>query len=287
MKSITVITGPTASGKTARALALAKEDPRIEIVNADASALYKGFDIGTAKPSPEEQRKVAHHLIDILEPHEMFSAADYSIHARALLRELIATGKNPIVVGGTGLYIDALFKGLLLRNASDDEMNVARQRATIEIEAEGFDAMHSKLETVDPILYKQIQRERNPIRLHRAWEYYYATGRALGEAREIIPQPFEYEPEYTVLQTDRPLLWQRIEERTDRLLAMGWTHEVKGLLERGVTVDAPAMRAIGYREIAGFLYGECDMKLLREKIVIATRQYAKRQVTWMKRYITA
>ncbi len=183
-EKILVITGPTTSGKTEVALNLARSDARIEIVNADASLLYRGFDIGTAKPSKEIIAEIPHHLIDILEPNEQFSAAEYSRRAREVIREIISRGKTPVVVGGTGLYIDALFDGLSSIEIPEEALLAARSRAQNEIEDKGFDAMHEQLRAIDPELYTQIQRERNPIRLERAWSHYYATGEPLGETRK-------------------------------------------------------------------------------------------------------
>jgi tRNA dimethylallyltransferase len=282
---IQIITGPTASGKTALALEQAAQDPTIEIVNADSSSMYIGFDIGTAKPSKEERGRVTHHLFDILKPEIRFSAFEYSELARSTIRDVIARGKTPIVVGGTGFYIDALFFGLIPSAASDDQLHSARIRAEDEISELGFDAMHQRLKDIDPDLFSQINRERNPIRLQRAWEYYYANGEALGEARKNKTNPFEYEPEFTVIDPPREELWQRIEQRTEHLLEQGWVEEVRGLLKNGVTPDMPAMRAIGYNEIAQHLQGELSFEEMRERIIFATRQYAKRQSTWVKRYL--
>jgi tRNA dimethylallyltransferase len=283
--SIAVITGSTASGKSALAMERAAADPRIEIVNADASAMYIGFDIGTAKPSKEDQARVPHHLLDVLKPDVRFSAFEYSELARKAIRDIIARGNTPVVVGGTGFYIDALFFGLMPNTASEAEMIAARSKAESEISEHGFDEMHERLKPIDPDLYTQIQRERNPIRLQRAWEYYHANGEALGEARKHKTDPFEFEPDFTVIDLPREELWQRIEQRTDLLLAQGWIEEVKRLLATGVTNDMPAMRAIGYQEIAMFLNGELTKSEMRERIIFATRQYAKRQSTWFKRYL--
>ncbi len=282
--SLRIITGPTASGKTDLALTLARADRSIEIVSADASLVYRSLDIGTAKPSKEILAEVPHHLIDILEPSEPFSAADYSTRARSAIREIISRGKTPIVVGGTGLYIDALFNGLPTLDIPNDDLRAARERAKREIAEEGFDAMHERLREIDPELYVQIRRERNPIRLERAWTHYYATGEPLGEARKRVPEPFEFKPEYQVLIVPRPELWRRIEARVDEMLANGWLWEVEGLMQRGVTRTMPAMRAHGYRELFDVLTGNLSLDAARESIIIQTRQYAKRQVTWMKKY---
>lgn len=283
-EKILVITGPTATGKTEVALGLARADARIEIVNADASLLYRGFDIGTAKPSSEILAEIPHHLIDILEPNDEFSASAYSKRAREVIREIISRGKTPVLVGGTGFYIDALFDGISSIEIPEDELSEARSRAKKEIEKQGFDAMHEQLRTIDSELYTQIQRERNPIRLERAWAHYYATGEPLGETRKRVPEPFEYHPTYKVLTVPRPELWQRIEDRIDAMLKGGWLEEAKGLMQRGITREMPAMRAIGYRELFDVIEGKRSLNEARERIIFRTRQYAKRQVTWMKKY---
>ncbi len=282
-----VITGPTASGKTEAALLFARANPRIEIVNADASLLYRGLDIGTAKPSKRVLAEVPHHFIDILEPNDRFSAAEYSKRAREVIRDTISRGKTPIVVGGTGFYIDALFDGLSSIEISEEEISIARNRAQLDIQKEGFDHMHEQLKAIDPELYTQIQRERNPVRLERAWSHYYATGEPLGETRKRKPKPFEYRPSYTVLTIPRPELWQRIEARIDAMIANGWLNEARTLMQHGVTHEMPAMRAIGYGELFDVLDGKSSIQEARERIIFRTRQYAKRQVTWMKKYVIA
>ncbi len=284
-EKILVITGPTASGKTEVAEGLARSDPRIEIVNADASLLYRGFDIGTAKPKKEILAEIPHHLIDILEPNEQFSAAEYSKRAREVIREIISRGKTPVVVGGTGFYIDALFDGISYIEIPEEELSIARARAQREIAEKGFNAMHEQLRDIDLELYNQIQRERNPIRLERAWSHYYATGEPLGETRKRIPEPFEYSPQFTVLSFPRPELWQRIETRVDAMLSNGWFEEVRQLMQQGITREMPAMRAIGYRELYDVIEDKQTVEDARERIIFRTRQYAKRQVTWMKKYV--
>lgn len=283
-QSILVVTGPTAAGKTDFALKLAESDPAIEIVNADAFLLYRGFDIGTAKPDKEVRERIPHHLIDILEPNEQFNAADYSRLAREIIRDIIGRGKMPVVVGGTGLYIDALFDGMMSVDLTDGKLEAARERARDEIARNGFEEMLERLRGVDPILFAQIRREMNPIRLQRAWEHYYATGEPLGVSRKQKPEPFEFLPEYKVLDVPRPEIWRRIEQRVDQMIAHGWPAEAEGLLRSGATREAPAIRAIGYREMFDVAEGLLPLAQARERIVIRTRQYAKRQVTWMKRY---
>ena len=285
-QSILVITGPTASGKSEVALSIARNDPSIEIVNADASLLYRGCDIGTAKPSKEILAEIPHHLIDILDPSEEFSAAEYSERARNIIREIIKRDKTPVVVGGTAFYIDVLFQGLSSIEVPKETALGARKQAQSEININGFDVMHERLRNIDPELYQQIQRERNPIRLERAWAHYYATGEALGETRKRKADPFEFQPRYQVLEVPRAELWRRIELRVDQMIASGWLKEAEGLRDAGVTRDMPAMRAIGYAEMFDVLEGNRTIENARETTIIRTRQYAKRQVTWMKRYTT-
>lgn len=283
-QQIEVITGPTASGKSALALQRARADASVEIVNADSSLLYRGFDIGTAKPSLADRESAPHHLLDILEPAEHFSAADYVTRARSILRDIVARDKKPIIVGGTGFYIDALFEGLPATGIAEADLSAARDKYFGELEIRGFDALLLELEPIDPVLFEQVTRERNPRRLQRAWEFYYATGTPLGVARQQKSDPFEFEPSYTLLLPVRAELVRRIEQRVDEMLAAGWLDEVRGLLHAGVVESVPAYRAIGYRTLAEVLREEKSLEEAREEIIVLTRQYAKRQVTWMKRY---
>ena len=282
--TIDVITGPTASGKTALSLERAGQDSRIEIVNADAFQIYRGFDIGTGKPTSQERAKVLHHLIDSIEPAESYSAGQYAHDARSSILNILGRDKKPLVVGGTGLYIDALFFGISSHEIDDETKQQALERYTNEFEAEGFDALHQKLKDIDPALHEQITRERNPLRLERAWVHYYATGIPLGVARKERSDIFAHQPNFTVLSPDREELRARIEQRVDGMLAAGWVDEVRRLLAHCVTKDMPAMRAIGYRELAQVVEGSLSLDKARELIVNQTRQYAKRQITWMKRY---
>ncbi len=283
--TVDVIVGPTASGKSALALKQAKEDHSIEIVNADASLLYRGFDIGTAKPTQEELREVTHHLIDILEPSETFSAAKYSKRSRETIREIVKRGKKPLVVGGTGFYIDALFIGIPDVEIEEEKILSSRNRYHIELEEKGFDEMLKLLEPIDIELHGQIVREKNPRRLQRAWEFYYATGTPLGEARKQRGDRFEYSPRFTVLFPERNDLHQRISERVKTMLASGWIDEVSRLLANGVTDDMPAMKAIGYKTLLEVIRNTISIDEAQDEIIKLTRQYAKRQMTWMKRYV--
>ncbi len=282
---IEVITGPTASGKTSVALVKARSDSRIEIVNADASLIYKGFDIGTAKPTIEERGEIPHHLIDILEPDQPYNAADYSDRARAVIREIIARDRQPVIVGGTGFYIDALFFGLATTDVDEQTLKQSRAEYESELDISGFDAMLEKLKPVDPVMFEQISRERNPRRLQRAWEFYLATGTPLGEARKVRSDAFEHTPIFTVLLPERNILHERIAARIDAMLDNGWLEELENLLATGITEEMPAMKAIGYKTLLEVLRSRKSIAVAREEILIQTRQYAKRQVTWMKKYV--
>ena len=284
MQQIEVITGPTCSGKTVMALLQAAVDPTIEVINADASLLYRGFDIGTAKPSQEIRSRVRHHIVDILEPSEFYSASDYTKLARSIIRTMVLEGKKPLVVGGTGFYIDALFFGLASLEVDENVLQDARLRVEREMKDFGFDMMLKRLEDVDPIMHQQVSREKNPRRLERAWEYFYAADKPLGEARQQKSEPFEFAPSFTLLDLEREDLRIRIANRIDEMLDSGWLKEVESLLGRGIVQGMPAMKAIGYHELTDVIYGVSDVASARLKIINRTRQYAKRQVTWMKRY---
>ena len=197
---------------------------------------------------------------------------------------MLSQNRIPLVVGGTGFYIDALFHGIAPIEIPEEVLAKAAEQARQDIEREGFDVMHERLRTIDPELYVQIQRERNPIRLERAWGHYYASREPLGKTRKRIPEPFEYSPMYNVQSVPRPELWQRIETRTEQMIANGWMDEVEKLMAKGVTRSMPAMRAIGYNEMFDVVEGKRSMEDAQDKINIRTRQYAKRQVTWMKKY---
>ncbi|MEP7234755.1 MAG: tRNA (adenosine(37)-N6)-dimethylallyltransferase MiaA, partial [Ignavibacteriota bacterium] len=232
----------------------------------------------------EVRSRIIHHLIDILGADIRFNAAEFAVQARNVLRDILSRGKTPLVVGGTGFYIDALFYGLASVEVEPDKLEVARARVAKEMAEFGFNAMHEKLLSIDGTLYSQIARERNPRRLERAWEYYYATGQPLGEARNAKPEPFEFLPNFNVIEVEREELNRNIVQRIDTMLADRWLDEVIQLLGSGITLEQPAMNAIGYRELVEVAQGRMEITEARELIIIRTRQYAKRQVTWMKRY---
>jgi tRNA dimethylallyltransferase len=187
-----------------------------------------------------------------------------------------------LVVGGTGFYIDALFRGLMTAEIDQEKLKEARRKFDAELAEHGFDEMHKRLRNVDPDLHAQIAREMNPIRLVRAWTHFYATGTPLGEARKQERDRFEFAPEFVILNPERKELWKRIEGRIDEMLRKGWLDEVRELNAFGVDREAPAMRAIGYTELLDVIENKTLLAKAREAIVIRTRQYAKRQVTWLR-----
>ena len=279
------LVGPTASGKTAIALALAAEWP-IEIISVDSALVYKGMDIGTAKPTLAERQEVVHHLIDIRDPAQSYSAADFARDATALIADIRGRGKLPLLVGGTMLYIKALIEGL-------DDLPLADPavRADIEEEAHdrGWPALHAELALVDPPTAQRLP-PHDAQRIARALEVWRITGKPLssffGTTRVAGPRValLSLEPQ------DRKWLHQRIEQRFDAMLEHGLVDEVKALRSRGdLQADLPSMRCVGYRQAWEALNDieegiplATAMRLMRERGIAASRQLAKRQLTWLR-----
>jgi tRNA dimethylallyltransferase len=279
------LVGPTASGKTAIALALAAEWP-IEIISVDSALVYQGMDIGTAKPTLAERQAVVHHLIDIRDPAQSYSAADFARDATALIADIRGRGKLPLLVGGTMLYIKALIEGL-------DDLPLADPavRADIEEEAHdrGWPALHAELALVDPPTAQRLP-PHDAQRIARALEVWRITGKPLssffGTTRVAGPRValLSLEPQ------DRKWLHQRIEQRFDAMLEHGLVDEVKALRSRGdLQADLPSMRCVGYRQAWEALNDieegiplATAMRLMRERGIAASRQLAKRQLTWLR-----
>ena len=279
------LVGPTASGKTAIALALAAEWP-IEIISVDSALVYQGMDIGTAKPTLAERQAVVHHLIDIRDPAQSYSAADFARDATALISDIRGRGKLPLLVGGTMLYIKALIEGL-------DDLPLADPavRADIEEEAHdrGWPALHAELALVDPPTAQRLP-PHDSQRIARALEVWRITGKPLssffGTTRVAGPRValLSLEPQ------DRKWLHQRIEQRFDAMLEHGLVDEVKALRSRGdLQADLPSMRCVGYRQVWEALNDieegialATAMRLMRERGIAASRQLAKRQLTWLR-----
>ncbi len=275
------LTGPTASGKTAAAFAIAARWD-VEIISVDSALVYTGMDIGTAKPTPQELAQVPHHLINIRDPLQSYSAADFARDAAWLINDINARGKLALLVGGTMLYLKALWDGL------DDLPQANREiRAAIDAEslARGWPALHADLAKVDAITAQRLA-PNDSQRISRALEVYRISGQPLSSFFTSRPRGF---PPPSVLlslePTDRVWLHARIAQRFDAMLAAGLIDEVKALRARGnLHPDLPSMRCVGYRQTWAALEGDLPMTDLREHGIIATRQLAKRQMTWLRSF---
>ena len=275
---ILIICGPTASGKSELALRLAHALDA-EIVNADSMQIYRWLDIGTAKPSPVQQAEIRHHLIDITDPDQLFSAADFSVAADDAIRNTINRGKRVILAGGTGLYIRALVKGLVDSPSGAGEL---RQALQDEARSVGNEAMLEKLRQVDPELAAGLH-PNNLVRIIRALEVYQLTGNPLSRYQhEHAFATRRYDTLQIGISVDRALLYRRIDERVERMLAAGLLIEVSVLLAAGFGRDLKSMRSIGYKEAAAHLCGELSAEEAVSLIKRNTRHYAKRQLTWFK-----
>lgn len=274
-----IIVGATASGKSALAMRIAEEIGG-EIVSCDSMQIYRRMNIGTAKPTVEEQRRVRHHLIDVIEPWESFSCADCARLADEAIRDIIARGKTPIVCGGTGLYLDALLRGGLAEEADCDENY--RNELNLLAEEKGNEYVHGLLRDLDPESADAIH-PNNRKRVIRALEVCRVTGRKKSEIdRENSAFNGAYEPlAVGLFYTDRTVLYERIDRRVDRMLEEGLLDEVRALDAEGIfDRSKTAAGAIGYKELLGFIRGEMTLEEASNTLKTATRRYAKRQCTW-------
>ncbi|WGO83767.1 tRNA (adenosine(37)-N6)-dimethylallyltransferase MiaA [Arsenophonus apicola] len=273
------IMGPTASGKTALAMALRQKLP-VEIISVDSALIYRGMDIGTAKPTLEEQQIAPHRLIDILDPSQSYSAADFRRDALTEMEKIVASGRIPLLVGGTMLYFKALLEGLSPLPAADVTI-----RAEIEMQAKqsGWKAIHKRLQEVDPISAARIH-PNDPQRLSRALEVFLVSGKSLTELTKIVEAELPYNVlQFAISPQDRKILHQRIEMRFLQMLNAGFEDEVSALYARGdLHQDLPAIRSVGYRQMWSYLSGEINYDEMVYRGICATRQLAKRQITWLK-----
>ncbi|MFQ6334965.1 tRNA (adenosine(37)-N6)-dimethylallyltransferase MiaA [Methylophilus sp. 3sh_L] len=273
--------GPTASGKTAATIALAQRFP-VDIISVDSALVYQGMDIGTAKPDAETLRQAPHHLIDLITPLEQYSAAQFAKDALALMHAATAKGRIPVLVGGTMLYFNALQHGLSELPPADPAV-----RAQIEAEANavGWPAMHAQLASIDPSVAAKIHTT-DSHRIERALEVYRISGQPMSVLRaqsEKVSLPFDI-LKIALMPSDRSVLHQRIAERFQLMLKQGLIEEVKNLLQTypQLTEDTPSMRCVGYRQVLQHLNNNIDLPTLAEHGVYATRQLAKRQLTWLR-----
>lgn len=277
------VVGPTASGKTALAIGLARE-LNGEVVSCDSMQIYRYMDIGTAKPTKEEQSAVPHHLIDIIEPTEDFSCADYSVLANAKIKELTERGKFPIFCGGTGLYVDHVLRGTSFSEAGKDEEY--RKKLENDILQNGADAIYKQLCGIDPLSAANIH-PNNTKRLIRAMEIYHVTGKTKTEwDAESKKAESPYDVKMIFLDyRDREKLYSRIDQRVDMMMKQGLLDEVASVTARcDGKLSNTAVQAIGYKEIIEYLNGNSTLENAVEKIKQYSRNYAKRQITWFKRY---
>lgn len=279
-KTAILLMGPTASGKTGVALTLAQHFP-IEIISVDSALIYRGMDIGTAKPSLAEQAQAPHHLIDILDPSQSYSAAQFRKDALRLIDEIQARGKLPLLVGGTMLYFKALRDGLDDLPQADAEI---RARLDAQAREQGWPAMHARLARVDAVTAARLP-PNDAQRIQRALEIFEITGQpmsALFQQRTVAENaphflPVAFEP------LDRAVLHARIEQRFDVMLAAHFLDEVQGLRARGdLHLGLPSMRCVGYRQAWEYFDGKLTASEMRAQAIIATRQLAKRQLTWLR-----
>ena len=273
---VTVIVGPTAVGKTAFAIELAKI-ANAEIVSADSRYFYRGMDIGTAKPTPEERQSIPHHLIDVADPDETWSLALFQQKAYDTIASIHERGKNVIVVGGTGQYIRALLQGWSPPTMEADLV----MRAVLEDWANEIGPMeiHKKLAILDPIAAEKIDY-RNVRRTIRALEVIFGSGQRFSEQRKVTESPYSFL--ILGLNRSRSSLYQRIDQRINQMIRQGLIEEVAGLLEKGYSPTLPSMSAIGYREISAYLNHEISLDEAIRLIKQRTRNFVRRQANWFK-----
>ncbi|QYJ86756.1 tRNA (adenosine(37)-N6)-dimethylallyltransferase MiaA [Shewanella mesophila] len=277
--TILTLMGPTASGKTALAIELV-EKHQCEIISVDSALIYRGMDIGSAKPNAEELSRAPHRLIDIRDPSESYSAADFRRDALIEIEDIIDAGKTPLLVGGTMLYFKALLEGLSPLPAANEQIRaeIAKQAETL-----GWQVLHQELQQVDPVSAQRIH-PNDPQRLSRALEVYRISGKSLTELTEVKSEALPYSVvQFGIAPNDRKVLHLAIAERFKLMLSQGFIEEVEGLKARSdLHLDLPSMRCVGYRQAWQYLDGDYDYDTMVEKSVVATRQLAKRQLTWLR-----
>lgn len=274
------ILGPTASGKSNLALSIADHFP-IEIISIDSAQVYRYMDIGSAKPDPQILAKIPHHLINLIDPDQQYSAAQFRHDALLTMKEITLRGNIPLLVGGTMLYFKALREGL-------SDLPPADQQIRKEIEAsaaeKGWSTLHHLLQSVDPMSAERIQ-PNDSQRIQRALEIYYLTGKPMSQ-QMVSSQPTSIPYRLisiALLPSDRKVLHQRIQHRFETMLEMGLIEEVRSILSQfPLTLEMPSIRCVGYRQVYQYLQGQLSLMELREKGAAATRQLAKRQLTWLR-----
>ena len=278
MNPVVCLAGPTASGKTALAVELARE-LNGEVVSCDSMQVYRRMDIGTAKPSPEEMGGIPHHMIDVADPEEDYSVSRYCAAAAPIVEDIVARGKTAIIAGGTGLYMDSLIRG---NDFAPFPSTGVRERLEAQADAEGMEAMAAWLRGVDPEAAERIHDRK---RLLRALEVYLETGQTITEHnRRTQAIPPKFSPVWLGLDFEnRQQLYDRIDLRVTKMLEMGLLEDIQGLLDSGVPETATAMQAIGYKEFVNALAGRETVEAAADQVRQSSRRYAKRQLTWFRR----
>ena len=275
-----VIGGATASGKTAAAVRLCEEIGG-EVVSCDSMQIYRGMDVGTAKPTPEERRGIPHHMIDIIDPDESYSASRFKEDAAACVGDILSRGKQPVLCGGTGLYVDALTRPMDFALPSDPALR--DELIAVSQQENGKRTLHAMLEEIDPESAQRLH-PNDVRRVARAIEIYRLTGHTMTEQMALDRQrEGDYDVTFFALDWPRDVLYDRIDRRVDQMMACGLVDEVKRLLANGLSADSTAMQALGYKEIVMALEGKCDMSEAVDEIKLGSRHYAKRQLTWLRR----
>lgn len=281
VKKPTIITlmGPTASGKTALAMALYDQLP-VDLISVDSALIYRGMDIGTAKPSADELARYPHRLIDIRDPAESYSAANFRQDAIKEIEYSLARGRIPVLVGGTMLYFKALLEGLSPLPSADPQIRQQIEQLAAQI---GWHGIHQRLAEVDPVAAARIH-PNDPQRLNRAYEVYLISGKSLTELTQTAGESLPYQvQQFAIAPPERSQLHARIEQRFDLMLQQGFVDEVAQLKARGdLHPDLPSIRCVGYRQVWEYLDGQTDYDEMRFKAICATRQLAKRQITWLR-----
>ncbi len=280
MDKVIVIAGPTASGKTDLAIELASRVGG-EIISADSMQIYREMNIGTAKPTEEEKRGIPHHMMDIVYPDEVFSAAQFQQGAKALIQEIVNRNKVPIVAGGTGLYINALVYNITFSDTI--ALWEYRERLQRLAQEEGPEALHELLQKVDEKSAASIH-PNNVKRVIRALEVFETTGKPISEHQvESRREPPAFDFRIFGLDVDREILYERIEQRADKMITGGLYEEVQGLLEKGYSPDLVSLQGIGYKEMITSIQGHCSLIDAIDRIKVATRHLAKKQMTWFRK----
>lgn len=278
-EKVVIICGPTASGKTALSIELAKKING-EIISADSMQIYKDMNIGTAKPTCEEMQGIKHYLLDFVSPEERYSVAQYKKDAKIAIKNIISKGKTPIIVGGTGLYIDSLIYEIEYNDIKIDE-NYRKELENV-IEKKGLEALYKKAVEIDPIAMQKIS-QNDKKRIMRVLEIYKSTGKTkTQQEEESRKKPVQYDYRIFAINWDREVLYQRINKRVDIMIEQGLIEEVKNILNKYDKFPT-AMQGLGYKEVVNYINGDYTKEEMIEKIKMETRRYAKRQLTWFRK----